>query len=270
VTDGRPAAWPGLGARVLSDGRRLYWWREALAVLAFYGVYSAIRNASQGSFGLAFRHARDVMRWQRLVGLSLEEILQDWALHLKPLIVALNYVYGSLHFVVTAAVIVFLYRRHSDDYPRWRNALAITTALALIGFVFWPLMPPRLLPPEYGFVDTLARYPTLWSFDSGTLHRVSNQYAAMPSLHFAWSLFCACATAPRVRARGWRVAACAYPPLTLAAIVLTGNHFFLDAAGGAAVLGAGYLLSRGLGPSGAEPPVSAMEAEAAAPAIRGS
>jgi hypothetical protein len=253
----RSAGWPGVGARLLSDGRRLYWWREVLTVLAFYGVYSAIRNASEGSTGIAFRHAREVMRWQRMVGVNLEETLQDWALHLKPLVIALNYVYGSLHFVVTAAVIVYLYRRHSDDYPRWRNTLAITTALALIGFVFWPLMPPRLLPARYGFVDTLARYPTLWSFDSGTLHQVSNQYAAMPSLHFAWSLFCACALTPRVRASGWRLAACAYPALTLAAIVLTGNHFFLDAAGGAAVFGAGYLLSRHLGPSRTPPVVDA-------------
>jgi hypothetical protein len=234
------------GARTLSDGRRLYWWREVFTAVAFYAVYSAIRNASQGSTRLAFQHAREVMRWQRMVGLNLEETLQDWALHLKPFVVGLNYVYGSLHFVVTGAVIVYLYRRHSDDYPRWRNALAITTALALIGFVFWPLMPPRLLPAHYGFVDTLARYPTLWSFDSGTLQAISNQYAAMPSLHFAWALFCACAVAPRVRSRAWRLAACAYPPLTLAAIVLTGNHFFLDAAGGAGVFGAGYLLSRRL------------------------
>jgi hypothetical protein len=255
--------WSCLGARTLSDGRRLYWWRELLTVLALYGVYSAIRNASEGSYRLAFQHAREVMRWQRMVGLNLEEILQDWALHLKPLVIALNYVYGSLHFVVTAGVIVYLYRRHSDDYPRWRNALAITTALALIGFVFWPLMPPRLLPPRYGFVDTLARYPTLWSFDSGTLHKISNQYAAMPSLHFAWSLFCACALTPRVRAAGWRFAACAYPPLTLAAIVLTGNHFFLDAAGGAVVFGAGYLLSRRLGPSRAAPPITVPAAAGA-------
>lgn len=230
-----------VGGRLLADGHRLFWWREVLAVVGFYAVYSSVRNASEGSALLALEHAVELMRWQRMVGLNVEETLQDWALHFQPLVVACNYVYGSLHFVVTAGAIVYLYRRHTDDYPRWRNTLAVTTGLALVGFVFWPLMPPRLLPEHYGFVDTLARYPTLWSFDSGTLHEISNQYAAMPSLHFAWALFSACALAPRLRRPAARLVAWAYPPVTLVAIVLTGNHFFLDAVGGAAVFGAGYL-----------------------------
>jgi len=213
-------------------------------VLGFYFVYSLVRNANEGGTRVALDHARDVMRWQELLGINVEQTLQEWALHFRPLIILLNYVYGSLHFVVTIGVIVYLFVRHSDHYPRWRNALAVTTVLALVGFVSWPLMPPRLLPDHYGFVDTLARYPTLWSFNSGTMNEISNQYAAMPSLHFGWSLFCACALAPRLRRPLWRTAVAAYPLLTLAAIVLTGNHYFLDAAGGAVVFGAGYLLSR--------------------------
>ena len=254
-----PEAETRAGGRRLADGRRLYWWREVITVVALYAIYSVVRNASEGSARLAFDHAQDVMRWQGMVGLNIEATLQDWALHFKPLVIALNYVYGSLHFVATGAVIVYLFRRHPDDYPHWRNVLAATTALALIGFVFWPLMPPRLLPPRYGFVDTLARYPTLWSFDSGAIHSLSNQYAAMPSLHFAWSLFCACALSPRVRSRGWRLAASAYPALTLAAIVLTGNHFLLDAVGGAAVFGIGCLLTRR---SGGRTGQNAVEADA--------
>ena len=116
----------------------------------------------------------------------------------------MNYIYGSLHFIVTAGAVIYLYRRCPGDYPRWRNTLALTTVLALIGFVFWPLMPPRLLytlaPGSYGFVDTLARYPTFWSFDSGAINKISNQYAAMPSLHFGWSLFCATSLAPTAAA----------------------------------------------------------------------
>jgi len=109
-------------------------------------------------------------------------------------------------------------------------------------------MPPRLLFTAghggYGFVDTLAKYPTFWSFDSGAINKISNQYAAMPSLHFGWALFCASSLTPRLRRRGAKVAAALYPLLTLSAIVLTANHYFLDAAGGAVVFLAGYLLSR--------------------------
>jgi hypothetical protein len=224
--------------------RPLRWWRELVITVGLYVIYTMARNASEGSTALALEHAREIMRWQAMVGLNFEETLQDWALHFKPLVVVLNYVYGSLHFLVTGGVVVFLFRRHAGVYRRWRNTLAATTGLALVGFITWPLMPPRLLPASYGFVDTLARYPTLWSFDSGALQDISNQYAAMPSLHFAWALFCACALRPRLRHPLARVAATAYPPVTLAAIVLTGNHFILDAVGGAAVLGIGYLLAR--------------------------
>ena len=128
----------------------------------------------------------------------------------------------------------------------WRWQRVLTTFLGLVGFVLWPLMPPRLLPESYGFVDTLAQYPTLWSFDSGALNTISNQYAAMPSLHFAWALWCTFVFLSLLRHPLARLAATAYVPLTLAAIVLTGNHFILDAAGGAAVLGIAWLVARQL------------------------
>jgi hypothetical protein len=223
--------------------RRLRWWQEVLFILGLSVIYNFVRNGSEGSTALALEHAREIMRWQSMVGLNFEESLQDWALHFKPLVIALNYVYGSLHFIVTGGVIIFLFRRHPGLYRRWRNTLAAATFLGLVGFVTWPLMPPRLLPASYGFVDTLARYPTLWSFDSGAFQTISNQYAAMPSLHFAWAMFCTCALLPHLRHPAARLAAWAYLPLTLAAIVLTGNHFVLDAAGGAAALGIGYLLA---------------------------
>ena len=139
---------------------------------------------------------------------------------------------------------VFLFARWSDDYPLWRNTLAVTTAVALVGFTFIPLMPPRLLPDHYGYVDTLARYPTFWSFNSGAVNKISNQYAAMPSVHCAWALWCACVLVPRVKHRWAKWLAAAYPVMTVAVIVVTGNHYVLDAVGGFAVLGIGFLLAR--------------------------
>jgi hypothetical protein len=138
---------------------------------------------------------------------------------------------------VTALILLF--RRFPTRYARWRNTLAVTTALALIGFASYPLMPPRLLPPAYGFVDTLRVFGGLWSFQSGPVAHVSNQYAAMPSLHFAWSMWSALVLAPMLR-RPWSKAVVAlYPVATLFAIVVTANHYVLDAAGGALVLAVG-------------------------------
>jgi hypothetical protein len=243
----RPAERRGLplpGGRRLRDGHHLYWWIEMFAIVAFYMVYSAIRNANEGGAADAFANARELIGWQRALGINHEEVLQDWALHFRPIIIAMNYFYGSMHFVVTGGVGIYLYRRWSNDYPLWRNTLGITTGLALIGFITWPLMPPRLLPESYGFVDTLARFPTFWSFNSGAVSKISNQFAAMPSVHCAWALWCACIMVPRVRQHFWKVLFALYPAMTVTAIVLTGNHYVLDAVGGFAVLGVGYVLAR--------------------------
>jgi len=233
--------------RRLRSGHTLYWWAEVLAILAFYFVYSAIRNWNSSGDMEAFENAKLVMQWERWLGIFHEETLQDWALELKPIIIAANYFYGSLHFVATIGAGIFLYRRFTDDYPRYRNMLAVTTALALIGFRFFPLMPPRLLETvsvhDYGFVDTLARYPTPWSFNSGAVSKISNQFAAMPSVHVAWATWVALVFAPRTRHVALRALAIAYPVVTVIVIVLTGNHYILDAVGGLVVLAVGWYAS---------------------------
>jgi len=232
------------GSRVLRDGTVLYWWAEIASAVVFYVIYSTIRNAHGTSPTAARRNALDLMSLQRSLGINHERLLQEWALGFKPLIIACNYFYGSLHFVVTTGVLVFLYRKFSDDFPLWRNTLAIATGLALIGFMFFPLMPPRLLPAHFGFVDTLARYPTFWTFKSGAINKISNQFAAMPSVHCAWALWCAVVLVPRLRRTWAKVLAAIYPVMTVVAIILTANHYFLDVAGGFAALAFGYLLAR--------------------------
>jgi membrane-associated phospholipid phosphatase len=229
--------WPG--ARVLRDGRVLYWWVEIALALVFYIAYSTTRNMHQGDPGLARAHAIQLMRWQQWLGLNVEAAIHHWALGVTPVIIAANYFYGSMHFVVTITVLVVLYRRFSHEYSRWRNVLALTTALALIGFACWPLMPPRLLPPEYGFIDTLDLYPTFWSFKRGAVNAISNQFAAMPSVHCAWALWCTCAIAWHVKRWWLKALAIAYSVCTIAAIVISANHYLLDVVGGYAVLGIG-------------------------------
>ena len=231
------------GGRILSDGHILYWWVELLGILVFYVVYSAIRNLHGGSAAPAhaFDHARQIMSLEHHLGIFHEQTIQKWALHFRPLILFSNYYYGSFHFVVTIFAGIFLYRNFSDDYPRFRNAMAITTAIALIGFTLYPLAPPRMFT---GFTDTLLNDPAFWSFNSGGMQTVSNQYAAMPSLHFAWSSWCVCALWPGVRNRAGRVLLVAYPLLTLFTIVVTANHYFLDAVGGIVVLSVAHLLAR--------------------------
>jgi len=254
------------GGRRLRDGHYLYWWVEILAVVVFYVVYSAVRNLNHANAPEAFQHARELIDVQKALGMYWEEQIQTWALGFRPLIIFANYFYGSLHFIATGGVMIYLFRRWTNDYPMWRNMLAATTAIALIGFALFPLMPPRLLPDHcathpaieecsYDYRDTLAEDPAFWSFNSGAVSKISNQYAAMPSVHCAWALWCACALVPRLRRRWAKVLAALYPVATVTSIVVSANHYILDAVAGFAVLGLGYVLARGFTRAGRGAPV---------------
>ncbi len=220
----------------------LRWWREVLYVAAFYAVYSVIRN-TQGSASVsearALRNALQIVDLERILGIYREEAIQQAFLGWRLFVEFWNLFYGTFHFFVTIFALVLLFRRFPERYRRWRNTLAATTAVALLGFAFYPLMPPRLMPVSFGYVDTLRVFGSPWSFDSGTMSKISNQYAAMPSLHFAWALWCACVLVPAFRSRWAKVLAVAYPACTLFAVVVTANHFVLDAVGGAIALGVG-------------------------------
>lgn len=244
-------------ARALRERLGLHWWREMLYVLAFYFVYSFIRNRfGSAAVGIehAFHNARTVVSIERAVGLFHEEGIQDLFIGNRRFMQFWNIYYGTFHFVVTLFAMVWTYRRFPSRYQLWRNTLAFTTGLALVGFSLFPLMPPRLLDScgpygacaHYGFVDSLARYGGLWSFDSGAMQKVSNQFAAMPSLHFAWSMWCFLVLYREVKSPIAKVLVAAYPWLTLFAIMVTANHYWLDAVGGAVILTVGYLLGSAL------------------------
>jgi hypothetical protein len=222
---------------------RLRWWKEALFVLIFYVIYSAIRDI-RGSKPVskiqAFHNADRVIDIERFFRFFQEQHIQDLFVSWKWFISFWDVFYGTAHFVITVAALLWLFRRQPERYPLWRNTLAFTTALALIGFAFFPLMPPRLLPDNYHFVDTLKTIGGLWSFDSGAMNKVSNQYAAMPSLHFAWSTWSALVIAPAFKQRWARVLVYSYPFVTVFCIVVTANHYILDALGGAVVFGVGF------------------------------
>jgi hypothetical protein len=258
-------------ARVLRDGHVLYWWVEVLAIVIFYFVYSWIRNIHGGvdirgqidCVTMARQlpdhvcnHAHQIMTAEHWLGIYHEETLQRWAMHFRPLIIAANYFYGSFHFVVTIFAGIFLFRRWSDDYPRFRNALGISTAVALIGFTFYPLAPPRMFPAS--FTDTLLKDPAIWTFSSGAAAKVSNQFAAMPSVHICWAIWCAVALVPRLKSKGGRIVAAMYPVVTLVVIVISANHYFLDAVGGAAIFLIGWIVSGFVTRAGRGAPIEAQ------------
>jgi PAP2 superfamily len=213
-----------------------------------YQLFEIVRTRVTGSATSAARNARTIVRIERATWTYHEHALQQWVLPHRYLVEGLDLYYGTIHFVIPPLVLAWLWRRFSDRYERWRNALVITTLLALVGFAVYPLTPPRLMPPAYGFVDTLRVIGGQGPLDSNKFKDL-NPFAAMPSLHLAWSTWCACALASTVRRRWLKVAVFAYPAMTLFVVMTTANHWFVDAVGGWAVLAAGWWLA-GLLPAG--------------------
>jgi hypothetical protein len=216
-----------------------------LLIAAFYGLYSLVRDlhATESGLNEATKDAMHLISIERFFHVFQEQHVQHVVLSWHTYLEVWNTYYGTAHFVAVILVLAFLFFRHPERYPRWRNTLALATALALIGFAFFPVLPPRLLPPSYHFVDTLKMFGGPWNFSSGAVAEASNQYAAMPSLHTAWSTWCALAVLPLIRPWWGKVLICLYPVATIYGIVVTANHYFIDAAGGLVLLGIAYLLS---------------------------
>ncbi|MER5550785.1 phosphatase PAP2 family protein [Streptomyces sp. NPDC002793] len=228
--------------RSLRSPRRPRLWFEILLIAVSYWLYSLVRNAVPEQKAAALRNANRIWSLEHSVGLAFEEAVNQAVNSVTWLIVSMNYYYATLHFVVTIGVLIWLFRSHPGRYAATRLILFATTAVALLGYYVFPLAPPRLMNGG-GFIDTVLLHQTWGSMASGNFKHMSNQYAAMPSMHIGWSLWCglticALATAPWAKILG-----ALYPVATLVVIVATANHFWLDAVGGAACLALGIALS---------------------------
>ncbi|MFI5762679.1 phosphatase PAP2 family protein [Streptomyces sp. NPDC051563] len=227
------------------------WWAELLLLGLVYAAYSGGRLLARGDVGMAVDHGLAILRLEELLAIDLERPLNRLFTAQPVLGVPADFVYASLHYLVTPAVLVWLYRRRPQQYRFARTWLMLSTLLGLVGFALLPTCPPRLLDASYGFTDTMARYSSYgwWGGEASAprgLGSFTNQFAAMPSLHVGWALWCgimlwSCGRRPLVRALG-----AAYPAVTTLVVMGTANHYFLDAVAGAAVMGAGCLAARAL------------------------
>ncbi|MFE5737632.1 phosphatase PAP2 family protein [Streptomyces celluloflavus] len=218
-------------------------WFEVLLIAVSYWTYSLIRNAVPEQKAKALENADWIWRAEHTLGIAVEHSINHAVNSLTWLIVSMNYYYATLHFVMTIGVLIWLYRWHPGRYAAARLALFATTGVALVGFYFYPLAPPRLMTGG-GFIDTVIVHDTWGSLASGNLASMSNQYAAMPSMHIGWSLWCGITIA--LLAKPWwaKTLGLLYPATTLLVIVCTANHFWLDALGGILCLTFGFALAR--------------------------
>ncbi|QNE77149.1 PAP2 family protein [Streptomyces finlayi] len=230
-------------------GHRPRWWTELPLIAVVYALYSAGRLLVRGDVSTAVDHGLAILRLEQSLFLNAEHPLNRLLTANPMLGIPADFAYASLHYLVTPAILIWLFRRRKDAYRAARTWLMTSTLLGLIGFTLMPTCPPRLLDARYGFVDTMAQYSSYgwWGAEASAprgLGAMTNQYAAMPSLHVGWSVWCGVLLWRHGRHPFVRGLAIAYPLLTTFVVMGTANHYFLDAVAGVAVMTAGALLTK--------------------------
>ena len=216
--------------------------RDAVAQLAVvvgaFAAYEAARHAMEPNWSQAFANARRIESVERVLGFAWEQSLQRAFLAIPDVMQALNVFYFVGHFVFTGIFFVWLYRRSWDGFRSFRDAFLIATAISVVVHWLFPTAPPRLA--GVGLEDTLLVFSGI-DIGSQTSAAYSNPVAAVPSLHAAYALGVGIGVIRYGRSHLVRLAGAIYPPLVILTIVVTGNHFLLDAVAGIAVIGAGFL-----------------------------
>ena len=225
--------------------------REIALLAVLYAAYSATRFAVGGDFGAARHHALEILQIEQFLHIDVERSINLAVTPITALSVVAAYWYATMHFVVTWTVLLILYIKRPTLYRPARTALFAATFVALLGYMFYPTAPPRLTA---GYIDTVAATSAYGWWPSAaeqaqTASSVTNQVAAMPSMHVGWALWVSVVLACLARRRWLKILAFGYVAMTTAVVVLTANHWILDAvAGGALVLVAWGVAALSYGP----------------------
>jgi hypothetical protein len=229
---------PSIRARTAAV-RRFRAGREALLLVAAWFVYSLSRSAADGSLADAQETGRRILEIEQAIGLDIEAAWSTATAASQTLGLLTSYWYASLHYVVTIGVLLWVWRTRHAAYGQVRSALVVSGVIGLVGYVLLPTAPPRLLG-DPGLVDVLARFSTSgWWGDAASAPRgladMTNELAAMPSLHVGWAVWASWAVWSLATRLWVRVAAIVYSVITSVVVVATGNHYVLDVAAGIAV-----------------------------------
>jgi hypothetical protein len=223
-------------------------WTGELGLLALlYAGYLAARAVMGVHIGEAVERGQQILDLEAMADLDVERPLNSLVAAVPALGLLFAYLYATLHYLVTPTVLVWVAVRRREGYRRARNALLAATAIGLIGYWLLPTAPPRLLGT--GFTDTMAAFSGLgWWGEAASAPRgmeaISNQYAALPSLHVGWAVWVALTLSRHIRSPLLRRWVWAYPALMTVVVMATANHYLLDALAGVACAFLGDWLAR--------------------------
>ncbi len=213
----RTTPWAGLTAQFVL---------VTLAALLYFGV----RMVTKGAEAAAFDNARALLRFERSIGIDIEARAQDLVLGNQTIVTFFNWVYIWLHWPVVVGALLWLYRFNKRGYVLFRNAIIVSGAIGLTLFVSYPMAPPRFLA---GFSDTVTELSTSYKYLQPP--GVVNKFAAMPSLHVGWNLLAGVILFKAIHHGLLRLLPLVSPVLMTMAVVVTANHYVIDAVVGAVV-----------------------------------
>ncbi|GAA2578213.1 phosphatase PAP2 family protein [Dactylosporangium fulvum] len=203
--------------------------RQVAIVTAAVAAYFLVRGATEAATDRALDNARSIVDFERSVGLFHESWLQRTFAGAPEVATFFNWIYIWGHWPVIAVTLIWLARSHPTIYYRTRNAMLLSGGIGLFVFTLFPLAPPRLA--ELGMVDTVTETSDAYRVLQPAMF--TNQYAAMPSLHVGWDLLIGLAIVVAARRPLLKAVGAALPVLMVAAVVLTANHYIVDAIAGA-------------------------------------
>lgn len=212
---------------------------QFVLVFACVLLYFLTRGITQGSFETAAANAGRLLELEDWLGIDVELKTQALTLDHHNVVTFFNWIYIWGHWPVITVVLIWLFRSHRSDYLVLRNAMFVSGAIGLVIFALFPVAPPRLLTDD--FVDTV----TEWSRSYRVLQppALVNKYAAMPSLHVGWNLIVGIAVYRVAARRPARLFGVLSPVLMSLAVVVTANHYVVDALAGAALASFGLMVS---------------------------
>jgi hypothetical protein len=206
--------------------------------------YEAVRGIADGARDQAFVNGANVISLEKGLHTFFEPNLQSVFVDHRWIVDFANFMYMNSHFVVTTAFLVWLYVFRNKNFYFVRNMFMVAMALAIVGYALVPTAPPRLFPQE-GFVDTITDFAQV-NHDSGLVKLFINPYAAIPSMHVAFSTMIGVTGVLVSRHRISKVLWAAYPVLVFWVVVVTANHFWIDGAAGLLVASLATLAARSL------------------------
>jgi membrane-associated phospholipid phosphatase len=213
-------------------------WRDFVLQLGiwfgFFFAYQIARGIADRDPAQAFQNGRSIIDFQKHLHTLVELDLQNVILRSGGYVLdAVNWTYWLSQFAVLGVALLWIYFFRNEAFRPVRNWILAANMLALVGYVLLPTAPPRMFPDE-GFVDTLLASGS-FSHENGLVQLASNPYAAMPSVHAADALIIGFCMAALVRTPVARALWTLWPTWVWFSVMATGNHYWLDVAGGVCV-----------------------------------